>query len=256
VTAPPAPPNDEPLRILVADDDPIVRRALRSALDEQPDLSFSGEARDGDEAVAMAVADPPDVVLMDIDMPTVDGVTATARIRRETVGVEVVILSSAGDDELALLSLRAGAAGFLAKDVPAAALARALRGVTRGEAAISRTLSLRLVERLRRAPERTDGMRPVQSSLTSREWQVLDLLCAGRSTDDIAGELFVSTETVRSHVKHVLGKLGAHSRAEAVAIATRVRLDEATQGESAETIDELAARRVLHRLRGHGEEGA
>jgi NarL family two-component system response regulator LiaR len=240
------------LRVLVADDDPLVRRALRHALTAQPGLVVAGEARDGNEAVQMALGELPDIVLMDIDMPTLDGVTATSRIRRAAPQVEVVILSTASDDDLGLLGLRAGAAGFLAKDVPIEALARALHGVKRGEAAISRALALKLVDRLRRAPERAHGMRPVHSSLTSREWQVLDLLCAGHTTDAIAAELFVSTETVRSHVKHILGKLGAHSRAEAVEMATRMRQDDPDDAgeETVGTLDELASRRVLHRLQG------
>jgi NarL family two-component system response regulator LiaR len=249
VQLPPSPANGA-LRVLVVDDDPLVRRALRDALERERGFVVEGEAGDGAQAIDMAVERQPDVVLMDVDMPDVDGVTATLRIRRQAPGVQVVMLSTIADDELGLLGLRAGASGFLSKDLSTGALARSLHGVARGEAAISRALALKLIERLRRAPERATGMRPVQSALTSREWQVLDLMCAGATTDGIADELVLSIETVRSHVKHILAKLGAHSRAEAVEAAARLRAGGAGAGlGDAASLDELAFRRVLDRLR-------
>lgn len=249
VQLPPS-PVDGALRVLVVDDDPLVRRALRDALAQQRGFLVAGEAEDGGEAISMALERRPDVVLMDVDLPVVDGVTATLRIRRQAPTVQVVMLSTIVDDELGLLGLRAGASGFLSKELSVDALARSLRGVTRGEAAISRALALKLIERLRRTPERASGMRPVQSSLTSREWQVLDLMCAGASTEGIADELVLSIETVRSHIKHILAKLGAHSRAEAVEAAARLRANGPTgASEKSTALDELAFRRVLDRLR-------
>jgi DNA-binding NarL/FixJ family response regulator len=124
---------------------------------------------------------------------------------------------------MGLLGLRAGAAGFLTKDVDVSVVPRALLSALDGEAVISRRLSMRLVERLRHAPEGAAGLRPVKSPLTPREWEVVDLLYEGRTTDQIAEILVLSTETVRSHVKHILRKLDARTRAEAVAIAQRMR---------------------------------
>jgi two-component system, NarL family, response regulator LiaR len=243
---------DRRLRVLVVDDDPLVRRALRDALARLDDFEIAGEAGGGEEAVAAVLEAAPDLVLMDIDMPGVDGVTATIRISRRAPNLPIVLLSSMLDDELGLLGLRAGAAGFLSKDTTAGALGRSLAGVARGEAAISRSLTLRLVERLRHLPERTGGMRPVQSDLTTREWQVLDLMCEGAGTDEIARQLVLSIETVRSHIKHILAKLGVHTRADAITAASRLRRTSAPDGVDAAEPDELAFRRALDRLLARG----
>jgi DNA-binding NarL/FixJ family response regulator len=240
------------VRVLIADDDPLVRRALRQALEEDGAFTVEAEAEAGATAVELAVALVPDLVLLDVDMPDLDGITATLRIRRLAPDVRVVMLCTADDEELGMLGLRAGASGFLTKDVTDAALRRALVGVARGEAAVSRALTLTLVDRLRRAPERATGLRPVSSALTAREWQVLDLMAAGASTDGIADELVLSVETVRSHVKHILAKLGAHTRAEAVRAAARMRspdLAAADRPRDAAELDELAFRRMLERVR-------
>jgi NarL family two-component system response regulator LiaR len=142
---------------------------------------------------------------------------------KENPGQIVVILTTADDDEIGLLGLRAGASGFLAKDVDVDILPQALQGALSGEAAISRKLSMRLVEQLRRAPDGPGGLRPVKSPLTPREWEVIDLLAETRTTDQIAEQLVLSSETVRSHVKNILRKLDARSREEAVAIAQQMR---------------------------------
>lgn len=134
-----------------------------------------------------------------------------------------MILTTADDEEIGLLGLRAGASGFLAKDVDIDVLPQAVHGALSGEAAISRRLSMRLVEQLRRAPEGTGGLRPIKSPLTPREWEVVDLLAEIKTTDQIAEQLVLSSETVRSHVKNILRKLGARSREEAVAAAQRMR---------------------------------
>lgn len=242
----------EVLRILLVDDDPLARRALREALGRYSQFDIAGEAAGGADAVAAAATDRPDLVLMDVDMPDVDGVTATLRIQRESPQTHVVMLSADEEPEIALLGLRAGAEGFLPKDVDPEALARALIGVAvHAEAAISRSLTLKLIERLRRLPDQAGGMRPVQSTLTSREWQVLDLMMAEASTEEIASDLVLATETVRSHIKHILAKLGAHSRAEAVRIGMDLRYTDASLlpgGQSGEAV-ETAFRRVLERMR-------
>ena len=173
----------------------------------------------------MALYYRPDVVIMDAVMPELDGILATRQILKMVPDQLVIVLTGVDDedDELGLLALRAGAAGFLSKDVDIDALPRTLHGVRAGEAAISRRMTKRLIEQLRSAPGGSSGMRPVKSPLTAREWEVIDLLKSTRSTDEIAAELVLSTETVRSHVKNILRKLDVRSREEAVAAADRMR---------------------------------
>jgi DNA-binding NarL/FixJ family response regulator len=232
---------------MLVDDDPLVRRALREALGDQPGFTVVAEASNGVEAVNVAIEEQPDVVLIDIDMPGAEGLTATARLTRMAPDMRVVMISTWDDDELGLLGLRAGAEGFLTKDTDIDALTRSLVGVVHGEAAISRRLTRRVVQAIRGVADGRSGMRPVKSQLTSREWQVLDLMSAGRSTETIAQTLVLSIETVRSHVKHILAKLGAHSRAEAIDIADRLRQRPGTSiGEKAG--DELLLRRAAERL--------
>ena len=212
----------EPMRAIVADDDPFARRMIKDAL-QRADVIVIAEAHNGYEAVELCMHYRPDVVVMDVVMPEIDGIAATRRILKEIPEQRIVLLTSTDEEEMGLLGLRAGAVGFLSKDLDIDVLPRALRGALDGEAVISRRLSMRLVEHLRRAPEGTTGMRPVKSPLTAREWEVIDLLYEGQTTDQIAESLVLSTETVRSHVKNILRKLNARSRAEAVATAQRMR---------------------------------
>jgi DNA-binding NarL/FixJ family response regulator len=215
--------NEEtPLRVIVADDDPLTRKMICAAL-EADGIEIVGQARDGDEAVSLGVELRPDLVLMDVVMPGTDGIAATARLTEAAPDVSVVALSVTDDEELGMLALRLGAVGFLTKDIEASALARVLRAVVGGEAAIKRTLTRRLIRDLQSAPTRGIGMRPVRSTLTAREWEVLDLLCAGAATNDIAAQLGLSAATLRSHLKSIYRKLEVHSRAEAVAAAKRLR---------------------------------
>ncbi|MEA2134308.1 MAG: hypothetical protein QOC68_2217 [Solirubrobacteraceae bacterium] len=216
--------TDQRLRAVIADDDPFARRVIKSALSESGVLVIA-EARNGREAVELALYYRPDVVILDIVMPELDGILATREILKAVPEQLVIALTGAADEdgELGLLALRAGAAGFLSKDVDINALPRTVRALRDGEAAISRTMTKRLIEELRSAPAGSYGMRPVKSPLTPREWEVIDLLKAMRSTDDIAADLVLSTETVRSHVKNILRKLEVRSREEAVAAADRMR---------------------------------
>jgi two-component system, NarL family, response regulator LiaR len=210
------------LRAIVADDDPFARRMIKEAL-QRADVVVIAEAQNGREAVELALHYRPDVVVMDVVMPELDGIAATRRIVKEQPDQVVVILTSADDDEMGMLGLRAGAAGFLTKDLDVDVLPRALQGVLTGEAAISRKLSMRLVEQLRRGPDSAKGLRPVKSPLTPREWEVMDLLEQSRTTDEIAEALVLSSETVRTHVKNILRKLEVRSREDAVAVVHRVR---------------------------------
>jgi two-component system, NarL family, response regulator LiaR len=211
-----------PLRVIVADDDPLARRVVRDAL-EAGGIVVIAEAVSGREAIELTLHHKPDIVLMDLVMPDGDGIHATRRILASQPDVDIVMLSSCDDDGAALICLRAGATGFLNKRAGVDALPRALRGAAAGEAVISRRLAMRLIESLRRSRPDGAGLRPISSRLTPREWEVLDLLCAGRSTDEIADSLVVSSETVRSHVKNILRKLGVSSRREAVEEARRLR---------------------------------
>jgi DNA-binding NarL/FixJ family response regulator len=214
--------DDTMLRTIVADDDPLVRRLIRDTL-QRADVTVVAEASTGREAVELALFYRPDVVVMDFMMPEMDGIEATRRIYENDPSIRVVLLTGAGDDELGLRGLRAGAAGYLSKEVELESLPRALRGALDGEAAISRRLAMQLVEQYRAAPRGGAGTRPVRSSLTDREWEVLDLLGTGTTTDEIARSLVLSPETVRSHLKNLYRKLEVNSREEAVQAASRLR---------------------------------
>ena len=181
------------------------------------------EARDGREAVELGLYYRPDVIVMDVVMPRLDGLLATRRILKEVPDQIIVVLSGVGEDEVGLAALRAGAAGFISKDVDIDALPRTLGAVHAGEAAISRAMTRRVIETFRSAARDGSGLRPIHGPLTARVWQIVELLAPGHSTDHIADVLVVSTETVRSHVKNIMRKLGVHSRADAVAAAERLR---------------------------------
>lgn len=217
-------------RIILADPDALARRAIRDGFDEPHDFVVIAEAGDGVEAAELAAHYRPEFVLIEMVLPRLDGLAAMERILHDTPGTHVVMLTAARPAETGLAALRAGASGFLGKDGGVEGVVEALRAILRGEIAASPAMTRRLVEHLRTTPQFGIGMRPVKSALSSREWEVLDLLTVGRSTSDIATELYLSVETVKSHVKHVLRKLGAHSRAEAVENAKRLRwlVDEPT----------------------------
>ena len=225
---------DERLRAVIADDDPFARRVVKDVL-ERAGVIVIAEARDGHQAVELTLRHLPDVVVMDVVMPGFDGVMATRRIRRELPEQLVIMLTGTGseDDELGLLALRAGAAGFLSKDLEIEVLPRAIEGMRHGQAAISRKLTLSLIERLRETPGGSSGMRPVKSPLTAREWEVIDLLKQRKTTDQMADELVLSPETIRSHVKNIHRKLKVRSREQAIATADEMR--KAAERESPES---------------------
>jgi NarL family two-component system response regulator LiaR len=216
--------NSAALRAVIAEDDPFARRLVKDVL-ERAGVIVIAEAGDGRQAVELTLHHLPDVVVLDVVMPGFDGIWATREIRRQLPGQLVIVLTSAGteDDELGLLALRAGAGGFLSKDLEIEALPRALQALRQGQAAISRKLTLAVIERLREAPSGSSGMRPVKSPLTAREWEVIDLIKELKTTNQIADELVLSPETIRSHVKNILRKLKVSSRQEAVARADEMR---------------------------------
>jgi NarL family two-component system response regulator LiaR len=209
------------LRVIVAEDDPSVRRAMREAL-QRAGMTVVGEAEDGREALGLVLEHRPDAVLMDVVMPGLDGLTATRQIVDQTPDQIVILVSRSEDEAIGLASLRAGAVGCLSKDLDVDALPRTVAGAVDGQAAISRRLVMRLVERLRTAAGHAYPSQPGRSRLTPREWDVIELLAERRSTKQIAESLQLSTETVRSHIKHILRKLDARSREEAVTAAERL----------------------------------
>jgi DNA-binding NarL/FixJ family response regulator len=214
--------DDGPLRVIVADDDPLARRVVRGAL-QDAGITVVAEAGTGGQAVELTLFYQPHAVLMDVVMPEMDGISAMRKILKVRPDQIVILLTSA-DDDVGIVGLQAGAFGFLNKDLNIDALPRAVTGAVQGEAAISRSMGARLLEQLRRRPDLpSQGMRPVRSQLTSREWEVLDLVCERKTTDEMASELFLSPETVRSHVKSIYRKLGVNSRDEAISRATELR---------------------------------
>jgi DNA-binding NarL/FixJ family response regulator len=210
------------LRVIVAEDDPFARRTIKDVL-QRSGIAVVGEADNGREAVDLVLRHRPDAVLMDVVMPELDGLAATRHIVNEAPGQVIILVSRTDDEATGIASLRAGAVGFLTKDLDVDALPRAIEGAVRGEAVISRRLSMRLIERLRNVTSRAHSLRATRAALTTREWDVIDLLVEGLTTDQMAESLQLSSETVRSHVKHILRKLDARSRAEAVAAAQRLR---------------------------------
>jgi NarL family two-component system response regulator LiaR len=204
------------LEVLIVDGDPLALRALTRALQGDEGLKVVATALDVESALTAAAELQPDVAIVDAWLRGAGGPDVVAAIHRIAPKLAILVLSPQQDDELALQVLRRGAAGFLPKEIGADVLPRVVHAIARGEAVLTRTLTTKLVERLREIPMPGPGLRPVRSALSSREWEVLDLLVAGRGTREIADELGLSPETVRSHVKRLLRKLGAHSRAEAV----------------------------------------
>jgi DNA-binding NarL/FixJ family response regulator len=213
---------EDPIRVVIADDDPLARRMVKQAL-QQAGFLVIAEAHDGREAVDLALHYRPDIVLMDVVMPQLDGLSATRRILQMDPEQTIVMLTSGDDEDVGLISLQAGAVGFLSKELDVDVIPRALRSTLQGEAAISRRMSRTLIDRLRSVPQGSAGLRPVKSPLTAREWEVIDLLAEGRTTDQIAEQLVLSSETVRSHVKNILRKLNVSSRHDAVQEARRMR---------------------------------
>jgi two-component system nitrate/nitrite response regulator NarL len=213
----------DPVRTIVCDADPMARRVIRDAL-QGAGLTVIADAATGAEVVGLATHYRPDVVLLDALARGFDPLRSTRQIVDRAPEVKVLMLTITDDLELGFAALRAGARGFVSKDIEPNAIADVVKRVAAGEAVISPQLTSHLIERVRALPDSGLGIRPVRSSLTSREWEVLDLLCAGRGTDTIAEELVLSVETVRSHVKSVLRKLGVHSQAEAIAEAHRLRV--------------------------------
>jgi len=205
------------IRVLLADDHAVVRQGLRTFLDLQEDIEVVAEAGDGETTIDAARRTQPDVVLLDLVMPGLDGVGALKRLREAGLRARVIVLTSFGDDDKLFAALRAGAAGYLLKDVEPAELVRSIRSVADGHTPLSPTIATRIVEEIAQG-----GGAPAQlDDLTPRERDVLVLIARGRSNKVIALELGVAEKTVKTHVSHILAKLGLTDRTQAALYAVR-----------------------------------
>jgi DNA-binding NarL/FixJ family response regulator len=210
-----------PIRVLIADDQPMVRAGLRMILELEPDLDIVGEAADGNEAVAVAAATEPDVILMDVRMPNLDGLEATRRIvgSRED-GPRVLILTTFDLDVYVYEALASGASGFVLKDIEPEKLVDAIRVIANGEALLSPTVTKKLIEEfVRRPPDVVHPSPRELEQLTAREAEIMALVARGLSNAEIAAQAFVSEPTVKTHVARILMKLGLRDRVQVVVYA-------------------------------------
>jgi DNA-binding NarL/FixJ family response regulator len=218
-----------PIRVLIADDQALFREALVALLTVQPGIEVVGEAADGREAVAAVGRHRPDVVLMDLRMPVLDGVGATRQLRVDHPAVRVLALTTFDGDDEVFPALRAGAVGYLLKDVSTQRLVEAVQAAARGESVLAPSVAAKLVARVAALPDHDGPVRqPLVDPLTERELEILRHLAAGRSNREIARAVFLSEGTVKNHVTSILAKLGARDRTQAALRASALGLLEVT----------------------------
>jgi DNA-binding NarL/FixJ family response regulator len=222
-------PHAEPIRTMIVDDHALFRRGLEMVLDEEPDIELVGQASDGAEAVEKAAESLPDIVLMDIRMPRSSGIEACRAMKEAAPSAKIVILTISDEEEDLFEAIRAGASGYLLKDIPLDEVADTVRAVHGGQSLINPSMAGKLLTEFATLARRDDEERVQEvpaPRLTEREMQVLKLIARGMNNRDIAKELFISENTVKNHVRNILEKLQIHSRMEAVMVAVREKLIE------------------------------
>ncbi|MEO8611564.1 MAG: response regulator transcription factor [Chloroflexota bacterium] len=217
-----------PIRVLLADDQVLFREALHTLLSVQPGIEVVAEAGDGEQALRSAAQHKPDVVLMDVQMPLLDGVAATRRLLAEFPACRVIMLTTFDDDEYVFEGLRAGAIGYLLKDAPAQKLVEAIQAAARGETFLGPSVAAKVVAELNRQPGHSTmparGAQNLPEPLTAREIDILRLIASGYNNKEIADELVITEGTVKNHITNILGKLGVRDRTQAVLKAKELRL--------------------------------
>jgi DNA-binding NarL/FixJ family response regulator len=224
-----SPVAGDPIRALIVDDHALFRRGLEMVLEAEPDIELVGQASDGEEAVRKAGESLPDVVLMDIRMPRSSGIEACRALKDVAPSAKIVMLTISDEEEDLFEAIRAGASGYLLKDIPLDEVAETVRAVNGGQSLINPSMAGKLLTEFAALARREDEERPQQvpaPRLTDREIQVLKLVARGMNNRDIAKELFISENTVKNHVRNILEKLQIHSRMEAVMVAVREKLIE------------------------------
>lgn len=217
------------IEVLIADDEALVRGGIRMILEAQPDITVAGEAVNGADAVRLAGEHSPDLVLMDVQMPVMDGLEATRRLLDRGGISRVLMLTTFDRDEYLYDAMKAGASGFLLKSVPPEQLVNAVRITAAGEALLAPVITRRLIERFVGRPPPANGLPPAMAELTERELDVLRLIAQGLSNSEIAAHLFLSEGTVKTHVNRILRKLGLRDRIQAVVLAYETGLVEPGQ---------------------------
>ncbi|MDA0244253.1 MAG: response regulator transcription factor [Chloroflexi bacterium] len=217
--------NSDKIRVLIVDDQSLFREGLGTLLSVWEDLEVVGEAGNGREAIAQAVLLQPDVVLMDLRMPILDGVAATRHLQEECPSARVIVLTTFDDDEHIFEGLRAGAVGYLLKDVASEKLVEAIRATYNGESFLQPSVAAKVIAQLTRGTGPNAAVPlPLEEPLSERELEILSLICTGASNKEIAAKLFITEGTVKNHVTNILGKLGVRDRTQAVVKARELRL--------------------------------
>ena len=221
--------GNERLRVMVVDDHALFRRGLEMVLGDEPDIELVGEASDGEEAVQKAAEVMPDIVLMDVRMPKRSGIEATAEIKELMPHVKILMLTISDEETDLYDAIKAGASGYLLKEIPIEEVADAIRGVWAGQSRISPSMASKLLTEFAAISKGTDERTTMPAPrLTDREMEVLRLVAQGLNNRDIAKQLFISENTVKNHIRNILEKLHLHSRMEAVVYAVREKMIEIT----------------------------